>query len=154
MQEIPVGARLLHFKQRWLQITSDAWVLSLVSRGLTFQFERRPPLSRVPIELVSPHQNIPDSIRGLLEKQAVERVQDPHSPCFYSRLFLVQKKSGSWRPVIDLKVFNTFLLKPTFKMETPAFIRNSIRPMHWGVSLDLEEARTRGPSVSSQALYH
>ena len=115
-------------------------VLSLVSRGLTFQFERRPPLSRVPIELVSPHQNIPDSIHGLLEKQAVERVQDPHSPGFYSRLFLVQKMSRSWRPVIDLKVFNTFLLKPTFKMETPAFIRNSIRPMHWGVSLDLEDA--------------
>ena len=50
------------------------------------------------------------------------------------------KKSDSWRPVIDLKVFNTFLLKPTFKMETSAFIRNSIRPMHWGVSLDLEDA--------------
>ena len=74
MQEIPVGARLLLFKQRWLQITLDAWVLSLVSRGLTFLFERRPPLSCVPIELVSPHQNIPDSIRGLLEKQAVERL--------------------------------------------------------------------------------
>ena len=70
----------------------------------------------------------------------MERVQDPQSPGFYSRLFLVQKKSGSWRPVIDLKVFNTFLLKTTFKMETPAFIRNSIRPMHWGVSLDLEDA--------------
>ena len=146
MQEIPVGARLLHFKQRLLQITSDAWVLSLVSRGLTFQFQRRPPLSRVPIELVSPHQNIPDSIRRLLEKQAVERVQDPHSPGFYSRLFLVQKKSGSWRPVIDLKMFNTFLLKPTFKMETPAFIRNSIRPMHWGVSLDLEDAFFHDPN--------
>ena len=25
-------------------------------------------------------------------------------------------------------------------METPVFIRNSIRPMHWGVSLDLEDA--------------
>ena len=70
----------------------------------------------------------------------MERVQDPHSPGFYSLLFLVQGNSGSWRPVIDLKVFNTFLLKPTFKMETLALIRNSIRPMHWGVSLDLEDA--------------
>ena len=48
MQEIPVGARLLHFKQRWLQITSDAWVLSLVSRGLSFQFERRPAVPASP----------------------------------------------------------------------------------------------------------
>ena len=140
MPEVPVGARLLHFANRWLQITSDAWVHSLVTKGLTFHFEKRPPLSRVPIDLVSPHPQLPDSILGLLEKQAVERVHDPCSPGFYSRLFLVQKKSGSWRPVIDLKVFNTFLVKPTFKMETPAFIRRSIKPMHWGVSLDLEDA--------------
>lgn len=140
MPEVPVGARLMHFANRWLQITSDAWVHSLVTQGLTFQFEKRPPLSRVPIDLVSPHPQLPDSILGLLEKQAVERVHDPCSPGFYSRLFLVQKKSGSWRPVIDLKVFNTFLVKPTFKMETPAFIRRSIKPMQWGVSLDLEDA--------------
>jgi len=140
MPEVPVGARLLHFANRWLQITSDAWVHSLVTKGLTFHFKKRPPLSRVPIDLVSPHPQLPDSILGLLEKQAVERVQDPCSPGFYSRLFLVQKKSGSWRPVIDLKVLNTFLVKPTFKMETPAFIRRSIKPMQWGVSLDLEDA--------------
>ncbi|KAH3793653.1 hypothetical protein DPMN_147169 [Dreissena polymorpha] len=95
MPEIPVGARLFHFSNRWLQITSDAWVHSLVTKGLTFQFEKRPPLSRVPIELVSQHPHIPESILGLLEKQAVERVQDPYSPGFYSRLFLVQKKNGS-----------------------------------------------------------
>jgi len=140
MPEIPVGAKLFHFSNRWLQITSDAWVHSLVTKGLTFQFEKRPPLSRVPIELVSRHPHIPESILGLLEKQAVERVQDPYSPGFYSRLFLVQKKNGSWRPVIDLKVFNMYLLKPTFKMETPSFIRESIKPLHWGVSLDLEDA--------------
>jgi hypothetical protein len=33
-----------------------------------------------------------------------------------------------------------YLLKPTFKMETPSFIRESIKPLHWGVSLDLEDA--------------
>ncbi|KAH3782046.1 hypothetical protein DPMN_159957 [Dreissena polymorpha] len=55
MPEVPVGARLMHFANRWLQITSDAWVHSLVTQGLTFQFEKRPPLSRVPIDLVSPH---------------------------------------------------------------------------------------------------
>ncbi|KAH3891079.1 hypothetical protein DPMN_015168 [Dreissena polymorpha] len=100
---------------------------SLVTKGLTFQFEKRPSLSHVPIELVSQHPHIPQSILGLLEKQAVERVQDPYSPGFYSRLFLVQNKNGSWRPVIDLKVLNMYLLKPTFKMETFSFIRISIK---------------------------
>ena len=32
------------------------------------RLKRRPPLSPIPIELVSQHPNIPDSIRGLLEK--------------------------------------------------------------------------------------
>ncbi|KAH3724304.1 hypothetical protein DPMN_050120 [Dreissena polymorpha] len=33
-----------------------------------------------------------------------------------------------------------YLLKPTFKLDTPSFIQNSIKPLHWGVSLDLEDA--------------
>ena len=143
----------MFFTERWLQITTDAWVHSLVSSGLTLQFKVRPPLSRVPIELVSSHPHIPDAILGLLGKQAVERVHDVSSPGFYSRLFLVQKKSGSWRPVIDLKVLNDFLVKPTFKMETPAFIRKSIRPMHWGVSLDLEDAFFHVPIHTSYRKY-
>ncbi|KAH3696391.1 hypothetical protein DPMN_083856 [Dreissena polymorpha] len=44
MPEIPVGARLLQFSNRWLRINSDAWVHSLVTNGLTFRF--RPPLRR------------------------------------------------------------------------------------------------------------
>ncbi|KAH3725597.1 hypothetical protein DPMN_051443 [Dreissena polymorpha] len=95
MPEVPVGARLMHFANRWLQITSDTWVHSLVTQGLTFQLKKRHPLSRVQIDLVSPHPQLPDSILGLLEKQAVKRVHDPCSPGFYSRLFLVLKKSGS-----------------------------------------------------------
>ncbi|KAH3877746.1 hypothetical protein DPMN_001624 [Dreissena polymorpha] len=114
MPEIPVGTRLLHFLNRWLQITSDAWVHSFVAKGLTFQFQNRPPLSRVPIELVSPHPHTPESIRVHLEKQAVERVQDPYSPGFYSRVFLV-KRNGSWRPAIDSIAFNIVSTQTDFQ---------------------------------------
>ena len=134
LPETPVGARLLLFSEVWAKITQDAWVLHTVREGLTFDFKRRPPLSRVPIELVSGHPGIPEAIAGLLEKQAVERVTEPNSPGFYSRLFLVQKKNGSWRPVIDLKVLNNFLDVPIFKMETPNFIRDFpylFPHLHW-----------------------
>ncbi|KAH3773717.1 hypothetical protein DPMN_175085 [Dreissena polymorpha] len=63
-------------------------------KGFTFHFEKRPPLSRVPIDLVSPHPQLPYSIIGFLEKQAVERVHDPCSPGFYSCLFLVYWKAA------------------------------------------------------------
>jgi hypothetical protein len=37
-----------------------------------------------------------------LQKGAVELVNPPLTPSFYSRLFLVPKKNGKMRPVIDL----------------------------------------------------
>ena len=37
----------------------------------------------------------------MLAKDALEIVLDP-GPGFYSRLFLVEKATGGWRPVIDL----------------------------------------------------
>ncbi|KAH3896757.1 hypothetical protein DPMN_020937 [Dreissena polymorpha] len=33
-----------------------------------------------------------------------------------------------------------YLLKPIFKIETPSFIRDSIKPLHWWMSLNLEDA--------------
>ncbi|KAH3773731.1 hypothetical protein DPMN_175099 [Dreissena polymorpha] len=42
LPEVPVGARLLHFANRWLQITSDAWVHCLVTKNLIFYFEKGP----------------------------------------------------------------------------------------------------------------
>ena len=46
-------------------------------------------------------------IEALIAKGAVELA--PSSPGFYSRLFVVQKASGSWRPVIDLSSLNGFV---------------------------------------------
>ena len=70
-------------------------------------FLSTPPLSTAPIPLPS---YSPTSIKGaaleevtlgLVVKGAVELAPLP-SPGFYSRLFVVWKTSGSWRPVIDL----------------------------------------------------
>ena len=75
-------------------------------------FSRRPPLSDQPLPIPSYSLS---SIRGralekefidLLHKGAIE--QAPQTPGFYSRLFVVQKDSGSWRPIIDLSTLNTF----------------------------------------------
>ena len=53
----------------------------------------------------------------MLEKDALEVVENP-SPGFYSRIFLVEKASGGWRPVIDLSPLNAFVQQTKFKMET------------------------------------
>ena len=82
--------------------------------GYCLPFLSTPPLSNVLIPLPS---YSPTSIKGaaleevtlgLIAKGAVELAPLP-SPGFYSRLFVVWKTSGSWRPVIDLSHLNRFV---------------------------------------------
>ena len=62
----------------------------------------------------------------MLSKDALEIVLDPDSG-FYSRLFLVEKVTRGWRPVIDLSHLNKFVLQTPFKMKTVASVLLSIR---------------------------
>ena len=61
----------------------------------------------------------------MLAKGALEIARDP-GPGFYSRLFLVEKASGGWRPVIDLSHLNNFVQLTSFKMETAGCTHPSI----------------------------
>ena len=127
----------------------DAWVVEALRVDYRIPFDRRPPLSERPLSLPA---YSPQSIKGvaltqelqnLLRKGAVEPA--PQSPGFYSRLFLVQKASGSWRPIIDLSALNDYITWSHFHMETPQSVLSSIRPGDWMVSLDLQDAYLQVP---------
>ena len=79
-----------------------------------------------------------EEVRSMLEKGAIE--PSPLSPGFYSRLFLVPKSSGGWRPVIDLSTLNKLIVKKRFNMETTRTVLQSIRRTDWLVSIDLKDA--------------
>ncbi len=57
-------------------------------------------------------------VRSLLRKMAIEEVRDIGSPGFYSRLFVVPKKNGKLRPILDLSALNAYIPVDHFKMET------------------------------------
>ena len=127
----------------------DAWVVEVLRVGYRIPFDRQPPLSERPLSLPAYY---PQSIKGvaltqelqsLLRKGAVEPA--PQSPGFYSHLFLVQKTSGSWRPIIDLSTLNDYVTSSHFHMETPQSVLRSIRPGDWMVSLDLQDAYLQVP---------
>ena len=75
----------------------------------------------------------------MLAKGALEIARDP-GPGFYSRLFLVEKASGGWRPVIDLSHLNDFVQLTSFKMETVASVLLSVREGDLLASMDLKDA--------------
>ena len=80
-----------------------------------------------------------EEIQNLLQKGAVVMV----SPCqdqFISRLFLVPKKDGSFRPVVSLKPLNCFVQKFHFKMEGSEMIKDLLRKEDWMCTLDLKDA--------------
>ena len=122
----------------------------MLREGYCLPFLSAPPLSNVPVPLPS---YSPSSIKGaaleevtlgLIAKGAVELVPLP-SPGFYSRLFVVWKTSGSWRPVIDLSHLNRFVDVSHFQMETIQSVLLSVRQGDWMASIDLKEAYLQVP---------
>ena len=59
---------------------------------------------------------------------------------YFSRLFLVPKKTGDLHPVIDLSQLNCYLEIPHFKMEMQASVHSVIRQGEWDVSVDIQDA--------------
>ena len=80
-----------------------------------------------------------EALHQLIDKNAVELVQNQRSLGFFNRLFLVPKPNNKWRPILDLSKLNVFLKVEKFKMET----QETIRALHrgeWVTSIDFRDA--------------
>jgi hypothetical protein len=81
-------------------------------------------------------------VADLIEKGAIEEVPlHPPPLSFISNIFLVQKKNGKMRPVINLNKLNAAHLEtPHYRMESPQDMRHAIRHGDWAASIDLKDA--------------
>ena len=127
----PVGARLQNFWQTWLDLGAGPKVVQILKEGYTLPFWTRPNLSRSPTVIshyVNPHRNsyLLEALQQLIDKNAVELVQNQTSLGFFNWLFLVPKPNNKRRPILDLSKLNLFLKVEKFKMETPETIRTSL----------------------------
>ncbi len=78
---------------------------------------------------------------NLLEKGAIEILPPAQSESgFYSRYFLVPKKDGGLRPILDLRLLNYALMKRSFRIITLKQILLQICPGDWFMSQDLKDA--------------
>ena len=117
----------------WEAAGASFEVVSILRDGYRLPFANElPPLAHTPISFRSYDPASPralalsQEVSKMLQKGAVEVVSDPGSG-FYSRLFLVEKATGGWRPVIDLSPLNRFIQLTPFRMEAEASVRASIR---------------------------
>ncbi len=90
--------------------------------------------------LKDPHA-LRSEVMTLLEKGAIERVRPAQSVSgFYSRYFLVPKKDGGLRPILDLNHLNHALMRRSFRMIMLKQILLQIRTRDWLFSMDLKDA--------------
>ena len=78
-------------------------------------------------------------IDQLLENKCIRKMSETECG-FFSRVFLVPKRAGGWRLVIDLSVLNSYLAQVTFEMDTLAKVKLVARQGMWATSLDLSDA--------------
>lgn len=154
--EIPVGGRLIYFLKKWEQITDDQWVLSVIKEGYKLEFLEIPKNTGIKYTCVSAKDlDILDTeVRELVQKEAVEYVPlNEIENGFYSTFFLVPKKTGDMRPVINLKPLNKYLRKQHFKMDSLSTVLNLVKQGDWGISLDLKDAYLHVPIYKTHKKY-
>ena len=142
---LPVGARLQTFWQTWQSLNTGPKVVQILKEGYTLPFRIRPKLTRYPTVVscyVNPSRNsyLLEALHQLIDKNAVELVQNPKSLGFFNRLFLVPKPNIKWRPILDLSKLNLFLKAEKVKMETLETIRTSLKTREWVTSIDFKDA--------------
>ena len=136
---------LCHFLDAWRAIPGvSPWILGIIQHGYSLQFKRRPPRFNGVVPSLTMPKNLPvlrQEVLSLLEKGAIERVPpNEQESGFYSRYFVVPKKDGGLRPILDLRPINRALHKRAFRMTTLKQILAQIRPGDWFASVDLKDA--------------
>ena len=143
IQYPPVAGRLLDFLPEWLRVTDDALALDVVRRGYSIEFVSPPSFNGVR-ETRPPHDQadvLSAEVEALLLKHAIRPVP-PHDRerGYYSTYFLVTKKDGGFRPILNLRWLNLSVRYRRFRMETLRTILAVVRPGVWMASIDLKDA--------------
>ncbi|KAL0161559.1 hypothetical protein M9458_045284, partial [Cirrhinus mrigala] len=129
----------------WLNLPNPSrWLLRTIRLGYAIQFARRPPKFHgvLTTSVQGPNTAVLRAeIAVLLVKDAIETVPSAEmKKGFYSPYFIVPKKDGGLRPILDLRVLNRALLKLPFKMLTLKHILTCVRVQDWFVAIDLKDA--------------
>ena len=157
LHELPLGGRIANCIDNWRQVVQNDWVLSIVEEGY------RIPLNSLPFQRKTPpnpsasgeaHNVLVNEALDLKLKAAVS-VVSPEPSQFLSSYFAVPKphRINQYRPILNLKTFNTFVKKYRFSMETLSAVREWIKPNAFCIGLDIKDAFLHIPIHNNSKKY-
>ena len=155
---IPVGGHLAKCIHHWSNITKDPWILNTI-HGFHINFSRTPPLTHSPPLLQDPSMTkeqamiLSEEIHSLLKKSAITCLPPQPGPGFYSNVFVVPKRDGGWRPIINLQKLNNYIHCPHFKMENIFSLRDILKKGDWLAKIDLKDAYLTVPMAEVHRKY-
>ena len=147
--ELVPGDRLRKFASVWRSLKASPELVSMLRFGHRMDFIKYGPKLVKPdwkkATKLPPAQMmvIREEVAKLVIKKAMRKVPLEEARLrkgFYSTMFCVPKPCGAWRPVINLKPMNVFVVKKGFKMETVRNVRQVLRPGMWAATVDLKDA--------------
>ena len=146
---VPVGGRLSLFVGSLGKNNSrPLYSFRSPARVFLFQFKTisRGVLREVTVPPRDPrvHVAICEEIQELIQKNAIVQIDDFPLLCL-SPIFVIPKKTGDLRVILNLKKINVFIPVQHFRMETLNVILPELRPQDWAVSLDLKDAYLHVP---------
>src|SRR5438034_1065929 len=148
-----IAGRLRHYKNQWRKSFGQTWVTNIVSQGYSPEWHTLPPLRKIALtkRKYSPSDTaiFQEEIQKLLDIGAIQEL-DIETPCFISTLFMVPKKTGDRRAVIDLRALNRYVKYQHFKMEGLDIVKPLIRRGDYMASLDLNQAFYHVPLAQDQ----
>ena len=137
-----MGGRLAAFADSWENWQTDLFVRSVLSHGYKIPFSQLPRFNgkrSTPLKGSYAHVLL-EEVHSLLAKGAIEKVHGDREEGFYFTYFLVPKKTGDLRPILNLKPVNGQIHCPSFKMETLESVTLGLIQRDWVASIDLKDA--------------
>lgn len=125
----------------WSKITTDPWILESV-RAYRLEFKTKPIQISPPLQPSRSEGEcklIQREIDSLLLKGAITVAQHSKEESL-SNIFLVPKKTGDLRPVINLKPSNEFVHDIHFKMENIESVKQLLRTGDFMATIVLKDA--------------
>jgi len=102
-----IGGRLALFSHAWSMFCTDPWVLSTITHGYVIDFVSLPIQPSLPTGCImsdAMRSVCHTEVESLLAKGVIREVSPVISGGFVSNVFAIPKKSGGWRPIINLNI--------------------------------------------------